>query len=144
VSKASRVKGHSFENTIKNMINRELENYHLPYSLERNLNQTRDGGADLVGLDNFQIECKRYAKQANDLPRNEWWKQVCDVCEERQEIPILIYKYDYQDIQVQFPVMMFNFVDESYDVEFSEYPARMHFDQFIYLFIGFIKARSDV
>ena len=143
MSRASRVKGHAFENTIKNMINQELENYRLPYSLERNLTQTRDGGADLIGIDNLQIECKRYAKQANDLPRNEWWKQVCDVCEERQQIPILIYKYDYQDIQVQFPVMMFNFVAESYDVEFNEAPARMHFDDFINLLMCYLKARID-
>ena len=138
MGKSARVKGHSFENKMKHAVNEYLEKYNLPYSVSRNLNQTRDGGADLIGLDNFQIECKRYKKNNSDLPQNAWWKQVLDSCKENNDIPILIWKYDYQDVQVQFPVVMFNFTSD-FDESFSDYPARMKFDDFMFLFMCYLE-----
>ena len=143
MASSSRTKGHSFERSIVKSINQALGRADLQYCVSRNLDQTRDGGSDIKGLENFQIECKRYKRNNSDIPRKDWWRQVLDACKANNDVPILIYKYDYQDVQAQFPVMLFNFVfDEvdSYDEMFSEYPARMNFDEFLYLLIVYLKA----
>lgn len=63
---------------------------HLGVSMERNLQQTRDGGHDLNGLDALSIECKRAAKPI----LSSWWTQTIDQAKRAGRIPILAYRLD--------------------------------------------------
>lgn len=52
----------------------------------RNLNQTRDGGCDIVGVEPFSIEVKNHRK----LCINQWWRQTTEQAK-ADEVPVLIY-----------------------------------------------------
>ena len=137
---SSRSKGHNFERAMVNLLNQEFESAKLPITVSRNLEQTRDGGSDIVGLSNFQIECKRYRRNSTDIPQKQWWSQVCQESEKNDDVPLLIYKYDYQkDIQIQFPVMLFSFREQDV-ASYNEYPARMNIEDFMCLFVCYLKA----
>ena len=69
---------------------RELANLlvdHLGGDVVRNLEQTRSGGHDLVGVDPFAIEVKRHETLA--IPA--WWRQACDQSPSDM-IPALAYR----------------------------------------------------
>lgn len=56
-------------------------------SLERNLQQTRAGGYDLIGLDWLALEIKRH----ETLSVGTWWKQALRQAGDSQ-IPMLMYR----------------------------------------------------
>jgi hypothetical protein len=56
--------------------------------LTRNLEQTRNGGADCVLLKGFALEVK-YCKK---LSRPTWWRQACKQAEALGVQPILAYR----------------------------------------------------
>lgn len=70
MSKSSRTKGHAYEREVRQAF--EDAGFHTL----RNLEQTRNGGADLLPVlvwpFSFQVECKRRAR----LPFLEWVAQV--------------------------------------------------------------------
>ena len=115
----------------------------LPIKLQRDLAQyqERDRG-DLVGLEDygFVIECKRYAK--GNKPLTAWWDQVTKAADYQNAIPILIYRFDRQQSEVQFPLMMF-ITEREHQPEFNEYFVRMDFDKFLHPFISYIKAKHE-
>lgn len=90
-----RRKGLAFENEIKGMIFDELG-----IETKRDLEQYRaaDHG-DLIGLDGWTIECKRYAHNAGGNFKPEWWQQVTSASNANATEPVLIYKYDRQPIK---------------------------------------------
>ena len=55
--------------------------------LARNLDQTRDGGADILGLPRLCIEVKR----CEILNIEKWWQQTLNEIKGRQ-IPVLVYR----------------------------------------------------
>ena len=55
--------------------------------LTRNLDQTRDGGSDVLGLPQLCIEVKR----CETLNIEKWWKQTLNEIKGRQ-IPVLAYR----------------------------------------------------
>jgi hypothetical protein len=61
---------------------------HLGIKLERNLNQTRAGGYDLEGLEEWAIEVKRQ----ETLQLNAWWNQATNQAEQAERIPVLAYR----------------------------------------------------
>ena len=63
-------KGKSGEREAAKWLHKWLDLDSLP---ERNLDQTRSGGYDLVGVSPFAVEVKR----CETLNRIAWWKQVC-------------------------------------------------------------------
>ena len=78
---------------------------HLGEELTRNLDQARDGGADLKGgmlLAGYAIECKRAAK----AEVRRWWEQAFaqayDVADGRT--PVLAYRLDRKPWQFVVPV----------------------------------------
>ena len=133
----SRTKGHNFERLICKMINEQMTSSGLPYSVSRNLDQTRDGGSDILGLNNYTIECKRHAKGCR--PQKAWWDQVTAAAGETT--PLLIYKFDRSPVEVMFPAMLFSFQEEL--AQFGDYNARMLFDDFLYLFTCLLGAQND-
>lgn len=56
----------------------------------RNLDQPRQGGADLLGISGWAIEVKRAARPA--LPA--WWQQTCEQADRCQCKPALAYRLD--------------------------------------------------
>ena len=56
-------------------------------TLSRNLNQTREGGHDIVGLDWLAIEVKRQ----ETLDVENWWRQTLRQAGDKRE-PVLIYR----------------------------------------------------
>ena len=57
-------------------------------SLERNLQQSRNGGADCLAVRGFAIEVKRQEA----LSRPAWWRQACSQAEALGLEPMLLYR----------------------------------------------------
>ena len=134
----SRTKGHNLERLICNKINEQMIEADLPYTVSRNLDQTRDGGSDILGLTNYTIECKRYAKGCR--PQKAWWDQVTTAAA-GETIPLLVYMFDRSPVEVMFPAMLYSFQEEL--EQFGDYNARMLFDDFLYLFTCLLGAQND-
>jgi len=90
-----RVKGANFERELAKMIYDELG-----VQTKRDLEQYRasDHG-DLIGLDGWTIEAKRYAHNAGGNFKPEWWAQVTSAANVTATEPVLIFKYDRQPIK---------------------------------------------
>lgn len=69
---------------------------HLGANVARNLEQTRQGGADLLGLPGWAVEVKR-AAQAR---LSDWWLQTCTQAEASGQRPALFYRLDRQPWRV--------------------------------------------
>ena len=131
-------KGATFERLVRLTLNEQLYIHGFPYVLERNLNQTRDGGCDLVGLPGFSFECKRYKN--GSTYRSSWWNQTCDNAAD-DEIPVLIYKYDRQEIQAVVPIDWFfsaQFIGETPKQELRDHTAVLKFDSFVWFLMCYL------
>ena len=71
--------------------------------LERNLSQTREGGADHLGIPGLCIEVKRQEV----LSIRIWWNQVCRAADVRHEIPVLMYRQNRTPWQFVLPANVF-------------------------------------
>lgn len=72
----------------------------LGETVTRNLVQSRDGGADLVGTP-YALEVKRPAYR----PRlSEWWVQACSQAKAASRIPCLAWRFDRQPWQFMLPL----------------------------------------
>ena len=91
-----RNKGASFEREVSLLIHDQLG-----VKVKRDLEQYRLAGkGDLIGLDGWLIECKRYANTtANNIHKDAWWSQTCGAALLTGERPVLIYKFDRQPIR---------------------------------------------
>ena len=78
-----------------------LINDQLGIKVKRDLDQYRfSQRGDLIGLDGWLIECKRYANTtANNIHKDAWWSQTCAAALLTGELPVLIYKFDRQPIR---------------------------------------------
>ncbi len=81
-----------FIRTVYRLTNGDIE-------LQRNLNQSRDGGDDLSGYGNFSIEIKRWKKITDALVR-DWWTQCQRNAKQKNKVPVLAYRADQQDWKV--------------------------------------------
>lgn len=71
--------------------------------LKRNLEQTRVGGHDIVGLDGWAIEIKRY-KSLTESELREFWQQACDQAKRVDATPVLAYREDFRSWRVRIPM----------------------------------------
>lgn len=68
--------------------------------LKRNLEQTRVGGHDIVGLDGWAIEIKRYrAIKEGDIVK--FWDQAVEQSERVGAKPVLAYREDFRSWRVR-------------------------------------------
>jgi len=81
--KSSRNKGAAGERELLKLLGEELG-----VILQRNLQQTRAGGADCIELKGFAIEVKRVER----YNRLAWWRQACEQAEALGAEPILFYR----------------------------------------------------
>lgn len=81
---------------------KELAQYlgdELVAPLKRNLEQTRVGGHDIVGLDGWALEIKRYRViKEGDLAR--FWQQAVEQAERIGANPVLAYREDFKSWRV--------------------------------------------
>jgi hypothetical protein len=68
MSKSQRTKGAVAEREFAGLLNERLD-----VDCARNLEQTRNGGADLLGVGPWAIEVKRHERLAIE----QWWRQAC-------------------------------------------------------------------
>lgn len=89
----SRAKGKSGERELIGELKKLLPE-EMTSELTRNLDQTRDGGHDILGLDGWALEVKRYAEVLPaDLER--FWKQACEQASRNDGLrPALCFRED--------------------------------------------------
>ena len=81
----SRAKGASGEREAASWL---FYNLKLDVMPERNLEQVRSGGGDLVGVGCFCVEVKR----CQTLAIKKWWDQTLKSAEDRGEDPVLMFR----------------------------------------------------
>ena len=92
-----RIKGRSFEYQVIKMVDEELG-----IKCERDIEQYRKSDrGDVLGLDGWTIECKRYAgtRGSDGGYKPEWWAQCTEAANAAHNQPVLIYKYDRHPIR---------------------------------------------
>jgi Holliday junction resolvase len=88
----SRAKGKAGERELINEL-KVLLPPELTSELTRNLDQTRDGGHDILGLDGWALEVKRYAEVLPaDLER--FWQQATEQARKYAARPALAFRQD--------------------------------------------------
>lgn len=83
MSAMQRRKGAAAEREVLRLLGDELGQV-----LTRNLQQTREGGADCICVRGFAIEVKRQ----ESLSRPAWWRQACEQAERLGVEPMLLYR----------------------------------------------------
>ena len=79
----SRNKGATAEREVLKLLGAELG-----LVLQRNITQTRGGGADCLEVKGWAIEVKR----VEQLSRPAWWRQACDQAIRVGAQPMLLYR----------------------------------------------------
>jgi hypothetical protein len=77
MGRLSREKGKRAEREIATFLRgvvQEVYGEEAPLVIERNQNQSADGGVDIVGIDFLAVEVKHHAKPA----LNSWWRQTLE------------------------------------------------------------------
>lgn len=75
----------------------------LGLEMKRNLEQTRMGGHDILGLPGWALEVKRYAKiRESDLER--FWAQAVEQALLVNAIPALAYREDFRSWRMRVPL----------------------------------------
>lgn len=99
----NRQKGHDGEREIVRLLQPVVELVLGEKRLGRNLQQTRQGGHDICGLEHLAIEVKR----CETLEIEKWWKQTLRQAEMvGGAIPVLIFRQN----RGKWRVMMFGYV----------------------------------
>lgn len=80
---------------IQEWVNNAYAPHHRPPTLTRNLDQTRDGGNDMKGLEWLSLEIKRQEKPN----LKAWWKQTIAQTKPGQ-LPFLMYRCNRQPWRV--------------------------------------------
>ena len=83
MSAMQRRKGAAAEREVLKLLGAELGQ-----SLSRNLQQTREGGADCLCVWGWAIEIKRQ----ESLSRPAWWRQACEQAQRAGAEPLLLYR----------------------------------------------------
>lgn len=92
----SRAKGASAERELI----KELGGYLGDVQLKRNLEQTRAGGHDILGLEGFAIEVKRY-KALTEAMLDGFWDQAVEQADRVGARPVLAYREDFRSWRVR-------------------------------------------
>lgn len=95
----SRRKGAAGEREFINM----LKDYLGDDTIKRNLEQTRDGGQDALGIEGWALEVKRAAEPKLAA----WWAQAVEQAKGRGE-PALAYRLDRKPWRVIVPMCAFH------------------------------------
>ena len=78
--------------------------------LKRNLNQTREGGADVEGCSPFVIEIKRCEK----LEHKKWWRQVKAAVTHPEDIPTVAFRQNKKPWRFLIPSSLTGIDDDGF------------------------------
>jgi len=93
MSKAARLKGQSGEREVCKLLGDALG-----LSLSRTLDQTRDGGCDII-VGDWAVEVKRQER----LNIKDWWAQAMRQAKDLNKQPVLFYRQSRDDWHVIMP-----------------------------------------
>jgi Holliday junction resolvase len=111
MSKASRDKGQRGEREVCKLLEE-----HLGGAFKRNLQQTQEGGHDVLGLKGCAIEVKRCEK----LQIERWWKQTTLQAREVQQLPVLFFRRNKEEWTVAVPTYtLMNWITVMCDFHYS-------------------------
>jgi hypothetical protein len=99
----SRAKGASAERDFCKELSDYLGDY-LTEPLKRNLEQTRNGGHDILGLEGMAIEIKRYKSLSESDLTRIWEGQVLDQAKRIGGLPVLAYREDFRPWRIRLPL----------------------------------------
>lgn len=88
----SRAKGKSAEREVINLLTSLLPELNL----ERNLDQTREGGYDIKGMQGWAPEVKRY-RTIKPADLASFWDQTIEQARNDHKKPLLIMREDFRD-----------------------------------------------
>lgn len=88
----ARNKGHAGEHEVIALLTAWAKEVGVELQLSRNLEQVREGGADINGVPGLEVEIKRV--EANGLPN--WWAQVCRATAKTGKTPMLMHRRNRQ------------------------------------------------
>lgn len=91
---------------------REIEEW-TGIRLERNLAQSFGGGHDLIGLDHWAIECKRY-RDITDSDKRIFWHQAVFQARTVGKAPAVCFRSDRQPWRVLVPFQTEIFLLDDY------------------------------
>lgn len=94
--RASRNKGSAAEREFIKLLEEGLN-----IKFKRNLEQTRSGGYDVIGIDELAIEVKR----CEQLNINGWWEQAVEQADKGQ-YPVLAYRQSRRPWSVVVPLSL--------------------------------------
>jgi hypothetical protein len=83
--------------------------FNLGIKPERNLEQVRKGGHDLLGFPPFAFEIKR----AETLNLRDWWLQAVHSCTDEYHIPVVMYRQNRRKWQFLISAQLIG-VDKGY------------------------------
>lgn len=112
----SRAKGAQAERSFIKELSEHLGDA-LTQPLKRNLEQTRNGGHDIEGLDGWAIEIKRY-RVIKEADINRFWGQAVDQAKRIGATPVLAYREDFRSWRVRVPMGFMN-AEWNADVDFT-------------------------
>ena len=146
-AKQARIKGQKGEREVVALLQPVVDKVfgfnemgHSIHKLERNLDQTRDGGHDIDGLDGFSIE----VKWCEQFQINKWWKQTLDQAlgnKENIRYPILFYRKSHN------PWRMKTFVtlqSGDWAVKHDTFVATFEVDEALKYFEWLLRNRVDI
>lgn len=114
----SRAKGAAGEREFCKALSEHLGDA-LVEPLKRNLEQTRNGGHDILGLEGWALEIKRY-KAVKESDVEKFWQQAVDQAKRVGAQPVLAYREDFRSWRVRIPWgFMMEDLDWDEDVDFT-------------------------
>lgn len=122
---------------LQGIVTEIRQSYRLaPVLVQRNQNQSWQGGPDLHGLDGFAIEVKYQEQDWN----NAWWIQTVEQGEKFKGVPILFYRRNGAKWQVKMRV----YVNTPRDMDQIEMDVTVNLEDFISWFTDAYKERCEL
>lgn len=135
--KSPKQKGSSGEYEIIALLTKWAAEVDVPLNLSRNLEQVREGGADINGVTGLEVEVKRVENGSI----GQWWGQVCRAADKTGGVPSLFHRKNRQPwrARVRTSVAMHNeFTGQwdlfSIDVDLDLLQAKLWFQRYVQVY----------
>lgn len=106
-------------------------------TIERNLEQVRKGGSDLIGIPGMDVEVKRV--EADGI--NQWWDQCCKAADKQGTHPLLMHRKNRHPWRFRTRVYVALYGEQSSGVipmvvDFGLADAKVWFQSFLHYKLG--------
>lgn len=135
--KSPKAKGSSGEYEIIALLTAWAAEVGVQLDLTRNLEQVREGGADINGVTGLEVEVKRVENGSI----NQWWAQVCRAANKSGKTPTLFHRKNRQPwrARVRTSVAMHNEFTGQWDlfevdIDLELAQAKLWFQRYVQVF----------